>query len=27
MPGLTGQDIHYSQFFQNPIYVNPALAG
>lgn len=27
LPGLTSQDIHYSQFFQNPIYVNPALAG
>lgn len=21
------QDIHYSQFFQNPVYVNPALTG
>jgi type IX secretion system PorP/SprF family membrane protein len=24
---LTAQDIHYAQFFQNPIYANPALAG
>lgn len=27
LTGLNAQDIHYSQFFQNPVYLNPALAG
>ena len=25
--GLKGQDPHFSQYYANPLYLNPALAG